>query len=105
MPDMKSYLEALERILEHSKKLRKNFEKALEQSKGNEKIHSQLIEIYEPIKKTEVIIIEAIDNLNLNSLNFLNETMEWNTKHGITNDHIIEKFGQERVNEALSLKD
>ena len=102
---MKSYLEALEGILEHSKNTRKIFEKVLEQSKGDEKIHSQLIEIYEPIKKTEVIIIEAIDNLNLNSLNFLKETMEWNTKHGITNDHILEKFGQERVNEALSLKD
>ena len=102
---MKSYLEALEGILEHSKNTRKIFEKALEQSKGDEKIHSQLIEIYEPIKKTEVIIIEAINNLNLNSLNFLKETMEWNTKHGITNDHILEKFGQKRVDEALSLKD
>ena len=102
---MKSYLEALEGLLEHSENTRKKFEKILEESKGDEKIHSQLIEIYEPIKKTEIIIIEAINNLNLNSLNFLNETMEWNTKHGITNDHIIEKFGQERVNEALSLKD
>ena len=105
MPDVKSYLEGLEGLLEHSENTRKKFEKILEESKGDEKIHSQLIEIYEPIKKTEIIIIEAINNLNLNSLNFLNETMEWNTKHGITNDHIIEKFGQERVNEALSLKD
>ena len=102
---MKSYLEGLEGLLEHSENTRKKFEKILEESKGDEKIHSQLIEIYEPIKKTEEIIIEAIDNLNLNSLNFLKETMEWNTKHGITNDHILEKFGQKRVDEALSLKD
>ena len=102
---MKSYLEGLEGLLEHSENTRKKFEKILEESKGDEKIHSQLIEIYEPIKKTEIIIIEAINNLNLNSLNFLKETMEWNTKHGITNDHIVEKFGQKRVDEALSLKD
>ena len=102
---MKSYLEALEGLLEHSEKLRKKFEKVVEQSKGDEKIHSKLIEIYEPIKESEEIIIKAMDNLHLNSLQFLKETMEWNTKHGITNDHILEKFGQERVNEALSLKD
>ncbi len=102
---MKSYLEALEGLLEHSEKLRKKFEKVVEQSKGDEKIHSKLIEIYEPIKESEEIIIKAMDNLHLNSLQFLKETMEWNTKHGITNDHILEKFGQKRVDEALSLKD
>ena len=102
---MKSYLEALEGLLEHSEKLRKKFEKVVEQSKDDEKIHSKLIEIYEPIKESEEIIIKAMDNLHLNSLQFLKETMEWNTKHGITNDHILEKFGQERVDEALSLKD
>tara|TARA_Y100001935_G_C17142488_1_gene426301 strand:+ start:94 stop:402 length:309 start_codon:yes stop_codon:yes gene_type:complete len=102
---VKSYLEALEGLLEHSEKLRKKFEKVVEQSKGDEKIHSKLIEIYEPIKESEEIIIKAMDNLHLNSLQFLKETMEWNTKHGITNDHILEKFGQKRVDEALSLKD
>ena len=102
---MKSYLEALEGLLEHSEKLRKKFEKVVEQSKDDEKIHSKLIEIYEPIKESEEIIIKAMDNLHLNSLQFLKETMEWNTKHGITNDHILEKFGQKRVDEALSLKD
>ena len=102
---MKSYLEALEGLLEHSEKLRKKFEKVVEQSKCDEKIHSKLIEIYEPIKESEEIIIKAMDNLHLNSLQFLKETMEWNTKHGITNDHILEKFGQKRVDEALSLKD
>ena len=104
MPDMKSYLEALERILEHSKKLRKNFEKALEQSKGNEKIYSQLVEVYEPIKETELIIIEEMDKLHLHSMKFLKETIEWNDKHGRSNDYLLEMVGKERYNQAMSLK-
>ena len=102
---MKSYLEALEGLLEHSEKLRKKFEKVVEQSKGDEKIHSKLIEIYEPIKESEEIIIKAMDNLHLNSLQFLKETMEWNDKTGRSNDYLVKELGQKVIDEALSLKD
>ncbi len=102
---MKLYYETLERLLEQSKKLRKNYEKALEESKDNEKIHSQLIEIFEPIKETELTIIDAMNKLHLNSLQFLKETMEWNDKTGRSNDYLVKELGQKVIDEALSLKD
>tara|TARA_Y100001963_G_scaffold60014_1_gene83856 strand:+ start:92 stop:409 length:318 start_codon:yes stop_codon:yes gene_type:complete len=100
-----SFPKILERLLEHNKKLRNNFEKALEQSKGNEKIYSQLVEVYEPIKETELIIIEEMDKLHLHSMKFLKETIEWNDKMGRSNDYLVKKLGQKVVDEALSLKD
>ena len=102
---MKLYYETLERLLEQSKKLRKNYEKALEESKDNEKIHSQLIEIFEPIKEIELTIIDAMNKLHLNSLQFLKETIEWNDKTGRSNDYLVKELGQKVIDEALSLKD
>ena len=104
MKSFESFPKILERLLEHNKKLRNNFEKALEQSKGNEKIYSQLVEVYEPIKETELIIIEEMDKLHLHSMKFLKETIEWNDKHGRSNDYLLEMVGKERYNQAMSLK-
>lgn len=106
MRDMKSFQVAnkLHELLNQIKSLRKTYEEIPEQSKDDPNFELFLT-LHKPIKELEKTIVTMLDDLHLDGLHFIKETMQWNNEYGKSNDYIVKAVGQKVVDEALNLKD
>lgn len=71
----------LHELLDQIKNLRKTYEELPEQSKDDPNFELFLT-LHKPIKELEKTIVTMLDDLHLDGLHFIKETMQWNNKYG-----------------------